>query len=445
MVAIGEVAALTFSSIRYQRPRFQSLRFLFSALCLSCLTLAFTFGVYVTDLFRAAISNTDQSIFSKIQNTLFFELVKATPFSPSYGIDLGGVALILFGMFFAAFILITMASITIDRYNINAGQWPYLGAIIALKFLIVFALVNGSATFNWPKIPGPYALPFLLSSLLTGVWALYDSRSASLLRLIVLAGMAYLVMSFDADLELKAKPIEFLMERSPTTLGMLESTEIRARIAPFLLTKMIIEVSFLGFIIGWIHSLGLNKPLKRVYISEIIGLELRSLVMGTRLGLTQICAGVLAACCLAGLVTAQNTASFRGNDIWPNKYVCEISTSCLVTQLTSIPILFDKPASAHAIAGGLSALPFILVGSLILYGLSLRGITGILPVLGLGATLGYLWSFSVPEVVWTTQLSWHSLCSFIAMIIAAGGVAAAQAVPTDFRRQVTPPQSQPAL
>ncbi|MFM1976249.1 MAG: hypothetical protein RL145_1095, partial [Pseudomonadota bacterium] len=341
-------------------------------------------------------------------------------------------------------VLVSWANSAISKFNFKAEHWPYLGASIALKFLIIFTLINGpAANVYWPEFPGTYGFPFVLSALFAGLWAAYDPRPATLLRLVVLSGLAFLALSFMAEVEAKNVWLTIRPEWHSDVQGQLSPYEINLLTTPLRFIKLILELGFIGFFTGWVHGLGVIKPPTRISHSQIIGVSPHSLLFGRALTWNQIFVGAMTALFLVGLVTAQNTAIFRGSIIWPTPSDCEIAPSCLFSHLVSIPRQFDSSAFAHAALGALSALPFVVLGSLVLYVLNKRNLNGILPVLGMGALLGYSWSFSVPEIVWTNQLSWQSLCSFIAMIIAAGSHAAAQAAPAQISLPLIPPKSQP--
>jgi hypothetical protein len=246
-----------------------------------------------------------------------------------------------------------------------------------------------------------------------------------------------------AEVEAKNVWLTIRPEWHSDVQGQLSPYEINLLTTPLRFIKLILELGFIGFFTGWVHGLGVIKPPTRISHSQIIGVSPHSLLFGRALTWNQIFVGAMTALFLVGLVTAQNTAIFRGSIIWPTPSDCEIAPSCLFSHLVSIPRQFDSSAFAHAALGALSALPFVVLGSLVLYVLNKRNLNGILPVLGMGALLGYSWSFSVPEIVWTNQLSWQSLCSFIAMIIAAGSHAAAQAAPAQISLPLIPPKSQP--
>lgn len=415
-----------------------------SAFWLTGLTLVYAFPLYQWELYRSYSPDTSRSIFEIIHDAFYVETVEATKYVSSHGIDLLSVVLILLCVAATSFVLVSWANSAISKFNIKAEYWPYLGASIALKFLILFTFINGPSAFaHWPEFPGTYGLPFVLSALFAGLWAASDPRPATLLRLVVLSGLAFLALSFMAEVEAKNVWLTIRPEWHSDIQGQLSPYEINLQNAPFRFIKLILEIGFIGFFIGWIHALGAINPPTRISLSQIIGVSPHSLLFGKALTQNQIFVGAITALFLVGLVTAQNTAIFRGSIIWPTPSDCEFAPSCLVSHLLSIPRQFDTSAFAHAAMGSLSALPFIVLGSLVLYGLNRRKLNGILPVLGMGALLGYLWSFSVPEIVWTNHLSWQSLCSVIAMIIAAGSRAAAQAAPAKIRFNLTPPKSQP--
>lgn len=416
-----------------------------SALWLTGLTLVYAFPLYENELYRTYSPGTGRSIFEKIHDALYVETVEATKYVSSYGIDLLSVVLIPLVVWGTSLVLVSWANSAISRFNFKAEHWPYLGASIALKFLIIFTLINGpAANAYWPEMPGTYGLPFVLSALFAGLWAAYDPRPATLLRLVVLSGLAFLALSFMAEVEAKNPWLSIRPEWHPEVQGQLSPYEIKLRTAPLRFIKLILELGFIGFFIGWVHALGVIKPPTRISLSQIIGVSPHSLLFGKALTRGQIFVGAMTALFLVGLVTAQNTAIFRGSTIWPTPSDCELAPSCLFSHLVSIPRQFDSSAFTHAANGALSALPLVVLGCLVVYGLSRRNLNGLLPILGLGAFLGYLWSFSAPEIVWTNHLSWQSLCSFIAMIIAAGSHAAAQAAPAQIRMPPIPPKSRPA-
>ncbi len=415
-----------------------------SAFWLTGLTLVYAFPLYEYELYRSYSPDSGRTIFEKIHDAFYVETVEATQYVSSNGFDLLSIVLILMGVWGTSLVLVSWANSAISKFNFKAEHWPYLGASIALKFLIIFTLINGpAANVYWPEFPGTYGLPFVLSTLFAGLWAANDPRPATLLRLVVLSGLAFLALSFMAEVEAKNFWISISAERHSEVQGQLSPYDINLLTAPLRFIKLILELGFIGFFIGWVHALGVIKPPTRISLSQIIGVSPHSLLFGTALTRTQIFVGAMTALFLVGLVTAQNTAIFRGSIIWPTPSVCEIAPSCLFSHLVLIPRQFDSSAFAHAAQGALSALPFVVLGSLVLYVLNKRNLNGILPVLGMGALLGYSWSFSVPEIVWTNQLSWQSLCSFISMIIAAGSHAAAQAAPAQISLPLTPPKSQP--
>lgn len=401
-----------------------------SVFWLTGLTLIYALPLYEDELYRSYSPDSGRSIFEKIHDAFYVETVEATKYVSSHGIDLLSIVLILLCLAATSFVFVAWANSAISKFNFKAEHWSYLGASIALKFLILFALINGpAANVYWPEFPGTYGLPFVLSALFAGLWAAYDPRPATLLRLVVLSGLAFLALTFMAEVEAKNVWISIQPERHSEVQGQLSPYDINLLIAPFRFIKLIVEIGFIGFFTGWIHTLGIRKLPARISLSQIIGVSPRSLLFGRQLTLPQVFVGAITALFLVGFVTAQNTAIFRGSIIWPTPSDCEMAPSCLVSHLVSIPRQFDSSAFTHAAMGSLSALPFIVLGSLVLYVLNKRNLNGILPVLGMGALLGYLWSFSVPEIVWTNHLSWQSLCSVIAMIIAAGSRAAAQAAP----------------
>ncbi len=427
-----------------QRSRPLSARTSRSAFWLTVLILVYAFPVYQFELFQSYFPHTDASTLKRIHDVFYIETTEAIGFSLSNSINLLSCALFILGGFATSLILLSGANSAISKFNFKAEDMPYLGASIALKFLIIFTLINGpSALIYWPEFPGTYGLPFVLSALIAGFWAAYDPRPATLLRLVVLSGLAFLALSFMGELESKNVWLTIRPEWHSEVRALLSPYDINLLTAPFRFIKQILEIGFVGFFIGWIHTLGMKKPPARISFSKIIGVSPHNLLFGKQLTLPQVFVGAMTAWLLVGLVTAQNTAIFRGSIIWPTPADCEFAPSCLASHLISIPRQFDSSAFAHAARGGLSALPFILLGSVVLYGLSRHNLNGIIPVLAFGALQGYLWSSSVPEIVWTNHLSWQSLCSFIAMIIAAGSSAAAQAAPAQIRLPFIPPESQP--
>jgi hypothetical protein len=176
-------------------------------------------------------------------------------------------------------------------------------------------------------------------------------------------------------------------------------------------------------------------------------LSYRSLLLGSKINLTSFLVGTVAACVVIGFFHADNSYIFTGvrpyynmeiqgfpwldmkvttrthliGDIWRTD--SQFGQNRLIYHFFQ----FNIEALSSALNGIRIAAPFILSGCGLAWCVSRYRLTGLLPILAIGALCGLGWHFAYPDHgYWTPYMSTMQSAMLIGMIAASGFGAVAQ-------------------
>jgi hypothetical protein len=158
-------------------------------------------------------------------------------------------------------------------------------------------------------------------------------------------------------------------------------------------------------------------------IKPITKSRLRStLLLGSPLNAMNFVLGGSATCLFVGLFSAQNTAVFRNYKLSYLDYGDHLplyGSSNFPNRLGTIWRSFDMAALASISQGLASTLPFLILGFCIIGIANQFRLIGILPMLAIGAFIGWLWSQSTTSLYATPYLDFHGAATLLGMIVAA--------------------------
>jgi hypothetical protein len=362
--------------------------------------------------FPSIIWNNYQPIFYADQN-----------FLTSLNFDFDGPR--LFGLVIVTFLY---AAITVqfalwagNRNGIKSVLAPRYGVVTALKHLISGSILcclflgDGSERLDIEtSIVGIFVV------ILPAFWTALDMRPPSTLRIVCLTGLALIA--------LKATMVNF--QGGTHDLLVLWEDDKRPKVSPLLAEVafsivsafFVLLTTFVGFLTGLICAKKLpsldRPPTSLTMFSNWSKRWLR----GDQLSLKQLVTGLVSALVLTALLCAQNTSLFRDGLNWQTLHVAFSfypAAPDVHNRLSLILVSFDLDAMRSILLGLKSVSPFLLAGSGLIWLANRFRLTGILPILAIGAAMGGLWSATITSLYATPYLDFHGAATLLGMIVAA--------------------------
>jgi hypothetical protein len=308
------------------------------------------------------------------------------------------------------------------------------GMVIALKHLTIYALACSLFMGDGTEFNSIEKLTFgVIIIALPALWTAFDNRALSMPRVVCLTGIAYFA--------LKTAMTTF---SGPTGI-MVVTTEdgVSPNVGPamanlaFSISSLlfVLTTSVVGFAAGLRCSrlFTQDNSFPATFALNSEGQE--RWLRGDRLSGRQILTGGLTAFLLLVILCAQNTAIFREGTNWQFArgpwYWTATETAAapeINNRLSLILASFDIAALKSALEVMPSILPFFLLGICLILSANCFQLTGLLPVIAIGALTGKLWSLSVTSLYHSPFIDFQTTATLLGMIIAAGFGAAANLV-----------------
>jgi hypothetical protein len=190
------------------------------------------------------------------------------------------------------------------------------------------------------------------------------------------------------------------------------------------ITFQVLAVGVLGYLLGHLCAPCFGRSEQLPHRIDFKFKLSPNLLRASVLQSHQLLAGFIAACVLAALFTAENSALYK---MWPLDWLYAYNNEYRDSELIDS---FTYEAILNGLSGAREALPFIAMGTVMLWLLGKVRLTGIIPILAIGAIMGRLAGIAMSPLYETPFLTPLDSATLIGMIIAAGfGMAANACAP----------------
>jgi hypothetical protein len=333
-----------------------------------------------------------------------------------------------------AFALIWIANLN----HLNQSQCAMFGATIGLKFSIIKTIgpwligtpelfSTGASQLVWPS----------LLLLLCLIWIYLGCRSLSIVRILGLCGLS-LATSLMA-IYVGQDPWDYTGNvRRFGAWDLYDRFEVLRNFHEYELPETI-QTLLLGTLFGFVGGFSVKNKEFQSGFRPFFQFRLSNLIENKPVSLPAVGLGLLFCCSLIGVLSANNSHVTIGREFvsfFPNVGERE-PDGYGIAQYQSVILFtlaqFDALALRSALDGVLRALPVMSAGGLLIWWLGRFRLTGLGPVLAIGASGGLAWHMLYPSYgYWTPFLSVAQSAMLIGMIMAAGFGAVAQIV--DYQR-----------
>jgi hypothetical protein len=254
-------------------------------------------------------------------------------------------------------------------------------------------------------------------------WIKHDRRSLTVTHIGSTALVAFAALLVNAALTRTQSDVS-----SAWTLSLVYA---RLDITNILLTYsevtfQVVTVAALGYLLGHLCAPCFSRPGQ---LPHRINFSLKlnaNWLQASILQWHQLLTGFIAACVLTALFTAENSALYK---MWPLDWLYAYNYEYRDNKLIDS---FTYEAILNGLSGARKALPFIAMGTILVWLLGKARLSGIIPTLAVGAIMGRLAGIAMGPIYETPFLSPLNCATLIGMIIAAGfGMAANACAPRE--------------